>query len=715
MAAFSLVLAAVLWATLVMAATSSQPAERLGAKTPPVGDDQPLSTKKDTQVAIKLTGSDVDMGDTLSFITASIPDNRDLSKRATPKGENVTTVPYVLTGDTVSHTPDTGFIRTGSLKPISGKKGRDANTVTVNVTTTLQYLEPQVQETYGKLSVSFDANQDQGDPQVKFVPRGDAFVSTGEGHGSLQFSTATYGATETDGRATITVTRTGGSDGQVMVDYATSDGTATTGPDYTATSGAITFATGDTGDQTFTILINDDALVEGNETVHLTLSNPTVGAILGSPKTAALIIAANDWAVDANQDGFVEGLDLRIVAAHLVPPPFDEPRADANGNGVVDILDLTLVAVNLGRLALRPLQAMQLERAFPNLTFQLLTNLVQPDDGHDHFFFAEQPGRIRVSPNDQGATEAKTFLDISARVSEVHNEEGLLGLAFSPDYKINGYFYVYYSATSPRRSVLSRFSVSLKDPDMADPDSEFVIIEIAQPFGNHNGGQLAFGPDGYLYIGLGDGGSGGDPLGNGQNRDTLLGSILRIDVGLVSGDKNYSVPPNNPFVGVANAREEIWAYGLRNPWRFSFDEHTGFLWLADVGQDMWEEIDIVKKGLNYGWNFMEGLHCFSPSINCNQTGLELPLWEYSLSLGNCSVIGGYVYRGRGVPSLLGAYMYGDFCSGKIWGLRYDGEFVTEQMLLVDSSLFITSFGQDLAGNLYILSRNEGIYRLVPPQ
>ena len=361
-----------------------------------------------------------------------------------------------------------------------------------------------------------------------------------------------------------------------------------------------------------------------------------------------------------------------------------------------------------------PLRAMQVERTFPNLTFQRLTNLVQPDDGQDHIFVTEQPGRVRVFPNDQQASEAQIFLDIRNRVSEVDNEEGLLGLAFDPNYKSNGYFYVYYSAANPRRSVVSRFSVSGNDPNVADPDSEFIIMEIPQPYGNHNGGQIAFGPDGYLYVGLGDGGAGGDPLGNGQNTGTLLAAILRVDVGGVSDGDNYRIPPDNPFAGVGGAREEIWAYGLRNPWRFSFDKATGLLWVADVGQDRWEEIDVVEKGLNYGWNIMEGRHCFSPSVGCDMTGLELPLAEYDHSDG-CSITGGYVFRGSGMTSLLGAYVYGDFCSGKIWGLRYDGESVTEQMLLVDSNLLIASFGQDLAGNLYILSRNEGIYRLVPAE
>ena len=363
------------------------------------------------------------------------------------------------------------------------------------------------------------------------------------------------------------------------------------------------------------------------------------------------------------------------------------------------------------RVEPQPLAAMEVRRSFPNLNFQRLTNLLQPDDGLDRIFVTEQAGRIFVFPNDQDADRAGVFLDIRDRVRTVNNEEGLLGLAFDPRYATNGYLYVYYSANAPRRSVLSRFTVNQDAPDATDSASELVILEIGQPFGNHNGGQIAFGPDGYLYMGVGDGGSRGDPQDNGQDLGSLLGSLLRIDVGTLSIGAGYTVPADNPFVGVEGARGEIWAYGLRNPWRFSFDRETGVLWLADVGQNRWEEIDLVKKGRNYGWNIMEGSHCFLLTAGCDQSGLELPVWEYSLSSGNCSAIGGHVYRGKEFPSLMGAYVYGDFCSGKIWGLRYDVNPVTEEMLLVDSGLSITSFGRDLAGNLYVLSRNAGIYRL----
>jgi glucose/arabinose dehydrogenase len=350
------------------------------------------------------------------------------------------------------------------------------------------------------------------------------------------------------------------------------------------------------------------------------------------------------------------------------------------------------------------------ERVFPDLSFQEMTNLVQPDDTSGLIFVTEQRGII-YSFSAGSPQQADIFLDITDRVNRGGNEEGLLGLVFDPDYQGNGYFYVYYSAADPARSVLSRFSLDQDNTDVADPESEVIIIEIPQPYSNHNAGQLAFGPDGYLYIALGDGGSAGDPLGNGQNLGTLLGSILRIDVSGLSAPGDYEIPADNPFVGTEGAREEIWAYGLRNPWRFAFDSETGLLWAGDVGQSSWEEIDIIAKGANYGWNIMEGSHCYSPATGCNQSGLTLPVVEYDHTQG-CSVTGGYVYQGDQIPSLQGYYIYGDYCSGNIWALAYDGSVVTENILLVDSGLSITSFGEDLAGNLYILDRQGGIYTLV---
>ena len=357
-----------------------------------------------------------------------------------------------------------------------------------------------------------------------------------------------------------------------------------------------------------------------------------------------------------------------------------------------------------------PAMSIEVERVFPDLSFQEMTNLVQPDDTSDLIFVTEQGGVI-YSFSTSNPQQANVFLDITDRVNRGGNEEGLLGLVFAPDYEESGYFYVYYSAADPTRSVLSRFNLDQENMDVADPESEVTIMEVEQPYSNHNGGQLAFGPDGYLYIALGDGGSAGDPLGNGQNLSTLPGSILRIDVNGLSGPGDYRIPADNPFVGVEGAREEIWALGLRNPWRFSFDLETGLLWAGDVGQSSWEEIDIITEGANYGWNTMEGSHCYSPATGCNQSGLTLPVVEYDHSQG-CSVTGGYVYRGDQMASLQGYYVYGDYCSGNIWALDYDGSVVTENILLVDSGLSITSFGQALAGNLYILARQGGSYILV---
>ena len=335
-----------------------------------------------------------------------------------------------------------------------------------------------------------------------------------------------------------------------------------------------------------------------------------------------------------------------------------------------------------------------------------MVHLTYPDDDGDRLFAVLQPGRVMVFVNDRSVSSAETFLDIRDQVHDRGGEEGLLGMAFDPEFVSNGHLYVYYTASPPKRSVISRFTVA--GAGKADPSSELIVLEVPQPYSNHNGGHLVLGPDRYLYIGLGDGGRAGDPQDNGQDPSTLLGTILRIDVATLDSDGRYAIPPDNPFVGRGGAREEVWAYGFRNPWRFSFDRLTGDLWAADVGQNSFEEIDIVRPGSNYGWNLMEGLHCFATS-DCDRGGLELPVFEYGRE-GGCSVTGGYVYRGSRLASLYGAYVYGDFCSGKIWALRYDGAGVTEQMEIVDSTLNISAFGEDRSGELYILSFDGFIYR-----
>jgi len=334
-------------------------------------------------------------------------------------------------------------------------------------------------------------------------------------------------------------------------------------------------------------------------------------------------------------------------------------------------------------------------------------------DGSGRLFVVEQAGRIRVVRD--GRLLEQPFLDLSGRISS-GGERGLLGLAFHPRFPSDPRFFVDY--TDPDgNTVVSSFSVPGLDPsaDAADPRSERVLLRIRQPYPNHNGGGLAFGPDGDLWIGTGDGGSAGDPEGNGQRTDTLLGKLLRIDADHPAGGRAYGIPAGNPFAGGGGA-PEIWAYGLRNPWRFSFDPATGDLWIGDVGQGRYEEIDRTAAGtpppVDYGWNRMEGSHCFAPADGCATTGLTLPVAEYGHDQG-CAVTGGHVARGPGAGSLAGVYIFGDFCSGRIWGLAASRPGHQEPILLLESGRAISSFGEDEVGGSYLadLARGE-VLRLV---
>jgi hypothetical protein len=350
---------------------------------------------------------------------------------------------------------------------------------------------------------------------------------------------------------------------------------------------------------------------------------------------------------------------------------------------------------------------LQIVPAFPNLGFEQPVDIQHAGDGSNRLFVVSQSGIIYVFENDNSVSNKKVFLDIRNKVL-FGGEQGLLGIAFHPDYKNNGYFYINYTTGNPRRSVVSRFRVSNNDPDAADRNSELILLTVDQPYSNHNGGQTSFGPDGYLYISFGDGGSGGDPQNYAQNLRSLLGKILRIDVDKTSGNLNYSIPDDNPYKGNTNGlREEIYAFGLRNVWRFSFDKLTNNLWAADVGQNAWEEINIIEKGKNYGWRIMEGNHCFNPPSNCNTTNLTMPIWEYGRdSQGGYSVTGGFVYRGPSASELSGKYIYGDFVSGKIWALEMNGNNVSNQ-LLFSTSHSISTFGIDGRNELYFANYNTG--------
>jgi glucose/arabinose dehydrogenase len=339
-------------------------------------------------------------------------------------------------------------------------------------------------------------------------------------------------------------------------------------------------------------------------------------------------------------------------------------------------------------------------------------------DGSDRLFVADQWGVIYVFDNDPNATNSKVFLDIQDRVSysDQQNEEGFLGLCFHPNYAENGEFFVYYTArepANPRTSVISRFRVREDDPNAADPDSEEVIMTIDQPFWNHNGGTVIFGPDGYLYIGLGDGGAANDPFGHGQNLSTLLGDILRIDVDNPSGGNAYGIPIDNPYVGVEGARPEIYASGLRNVWRIAFDRETGVLWCGEVGQNLWEEINIIERGGNYGWNLRESMHPFGSEGVEERDDLIEPIWEYDHQVGK-SITGGNVYRGTEVPELVGKYLYADYVSGKIWALTYDpatGDVTNEY--IPSELLPVITFGEDEQGETYfsiVAADGQGIYK-----
>ncbi len=330
--------------------------------------------------------------------------------------------------------------------------------------------------------------------------------------------------------------------------------------------------------------------------------------------------------------------------------------------------------------------------------------------GDARLFVVEKSGRIRIVEND--ALLPEPFLDVSGEVSG-GSEQGLLSVAFHPDYGSNGRLFVNYTDRAGDTRVVE-YRVS-SDPGRVDPGTARTLLTVEQPFSNHNGGQIAFGPDGMLYVGMGDGGSGGDPRGNGQDRSTLLGALLRIDV---DGGDPYAVPADNPFVDEADARGEIWAYGLRNPWRFAFDRQTGDLYVADVGQNRLEELNAVDgagRGLNYGWNVMEGDECFEPRSGCDRSGLTMPVAVYGHGDG-CSVTGGHVYRGEAIPELQGLYFYSDFCSGFVRSFRFAGGAATdprEWPELAPPGGSVSSFGEDAAGELYLMTSEGGVFKVVP--
>lgn len=351
--------------------------------------------------------------------------------------------------------------------------------------------------------------------------------------------------------------------------------------------------------------------------------------------------------------------------------------------------------------------------AYPNLGlrkfaagFKSPIFLTHANDGSGRIYVVEQTGRIQVFSKNQGSAPV-VFLDIQKKLMSSSGEMGLLGLAFHPQYKTNGFFYVNYTSVGMKDTV-SRFQ-ALADKKHGDPQSEKILLAIPDPARNHNGGMLAFGPDGFLYIGTGDGGGGGDNYKNSRDPSSLLAKMLRLDV---DNGSPYAIPNSNPFRDQPSYRAEIWSTGLRNPWRYSFDRKNGDLYIADVGQNQYEEVHFQDRnsagGEDYGWNVLEGNHCYSPGKNCDRTGKNIPIAEYDHSLG-CSVTGGYVYRGKRMPALQGKYFFGDYCSGRIWQLSRQQDDTWDMLEVAKTNLLISSFGEDEDGELYVVDHRGFIY------
>ncbi len=396
---------------------------------------------------------------------------------------------------------------------------------------------------------------------------------------------------------------------------------------------------------------------------------------------------------------WLAAVTLSIVTLAIVPG-CGNSGGDTSGSGIAVRIEVPPLPLPTGLPQPVPTQ---LEVAFPALVFDRPVFLTAPPDGTNRIFVVEQPGVIRVFPNDQAVTATTLFLDLRAQV-QFGGEEGLLGFACHPQFASNGWLYVYYTRGNPRRSVISRFTVS-GNPNVANANSEVVLLTIDQPFANHTAGLLAFGPDGKLYIASGDGGDANDPFDNGQSLTTLLGKVLRLE-------PDGSVPADNPFVGMGGGvRGEIWAYGLRNPWRLSFDRATGQLWLGDVGQNDEEEIDIIERGGNYGWRVYEGNRSNINPAGLPASSFAAPVISYDRAQGAC-VTGGYVYRGTAVPALVGAYVYADYVSGNVWALVHDGVQAVQNVEIANTPS-PASFGEDNAGELYVCCFDGRIRRFVP--
>jgi glucose/arabinose dehydrogenase len=612
--------------------------------------------------------------------------------------------------------------------------------------------------------------------QIKQVIPTSQLYAQGEDPELPKLAIASASRNEEDADASellFTVSLSAASTSPVSVNYATADGTATATADYIPKTGTLTFAPGETT-QTISIAILGDAQVEPDETFALALSNPTnatldvaqaTGTILNDDQPQALptlsidsvtitegnsgttnavftvtLSGSTDSPVNVNyataNDTAIASADYTATTGSLTflpnersktieVPILGDIQVEPNETFVVNLTNPTsatlATAQGIGTITNDDVATVPLPTSVSLVSFG--TGFIQPvdivnaQDASGRLFVVEQPGTIRIVQN--GAPSATPFLDIRDRVKS-GGEEGLLSLAFPPEYTSKGYFYVYYT-NADSNIVVSRFRVSAANPNIADASSEQILLTIPHPtFTNHNGGKLAFGADGYLYISVGDGGGGGDPNNNAQNPAVLLGKLLRIDVETPSATAPYLIPNTNPFAATTDPnnliRDEIWALGLRNPWRISFDRATGDLYIADVGQGVREEVNRQLAsslgGQNYGWKILEGTVPYSPG---STTGLTGPWLEYDHSAqGGFSITGGYVYRGQNYPSLQGIYFYGDFVNGKIWGAQPTATGGVETRLLLDSPYGVSSFGESESGELYVADYFGGsLYQVTP--
>ncbi|HEX8026546.1 MAG TPA: PQQ-dependent sugar dehydrogenase [Candidatus Limnocylindrales bacterium] len=403
-------------------------------------------------------------------------------------------------------------------------------------------------------------------------------------------------------------------------------------------------------------------------------------------------------------------LPARLAPAILLAALIAPASAAASVSRNLDLVDPSPVAI-----------AGPVVQSAPAIQLQLLVGgLSQPvyltsaRDGTGRLFIVEKTGRIRVW---SGSSLLSTpYLDIHTLVTG-GSEQGLLGLAFSPKFTTDHKLYIDYTDVNGNTKIVE-YRQSTGSPNTVDTSTRRTVLTITQPFANHNGGDIVFGPDGYLYIGMGDGGSAGDPNNNGQNLSSLLGKLLRINPLSYTSTRGYTIPSSNPFVG-RTGRDEIWSYGLRNPWRFSFDRVAGTLWIGDVGQDTWEEVDRAGRstagagrGVNYGWHVMEGRSCYSPATNCNRTGKTLPPVEYKHLAGRCAITGGHAYRGTAISGMAGLYLFGDYCTGEIWYTNATSTAQVSAVRLLDTSLNISSFGEDASNELYVCDLNGAVYKVV---